>query len=191
MNPWRVASAILQAMKDNSSPLLTMARAVALFLGAFTLVNLLGELRGASFDANMWWIELAGLPRGVAVFILAAFAISMIVWSFAPRRRVINVALLITVLLFAFVDAARYYIVLARGEIRTSIPIPLSLLIASTLALLLSAQFRESRRASRPLFIGSFIAAAIVFPLLQVALFGVTDYRRSADVNVVFGARAS
>jgi vancomycin permeability regulator SanA len=34
------------------------------------------------------------------------------------------------------------------------------------------------------------VAAAIVFPLAQVALFGATDYRRPADVIVVFGAHA-
>jgi hypothetical protein len=165
-------------------------RGLALFLGTFTLVNLIGELRGASFDTNVWWIELAGLPRGISAFVLTAFAIAMIVWSFVPRRRIINIALMIVVPQFAIIDAIRYYIVLARGEIQTAIPIPLSLLIAMTLALLLAAQFRDPERASRQLFVAAFIAAAILFPLAQVALFGATDYRRPADVIVVFGARA-
>jgi uncharacterized SAM-binding protein YcdF (DUF218 family) len=34
------------------------------------------------------------------------------------------------------------------------------------------------------------LGSAIVFPLVQVIGFGSTDYRRSADVIVVFGARA-
>ena len=34
----------------------------------------------------------------------------------------------------------------------------------------------------------SFTLAAIIFPLAQISLFGFTDYRRPADVIVVFGA---
>src|SRR5207249_10994105 len=33
-------------------------------------------------------------------------------------------------------------------------------------------------------------AAAIIFPVLQVCFFGATDYRRPANMIVVFGARA-
>jgi hypothetical protein len=129
--------------------LVTVSRAIALFLGGFTLLNLAGDLRGTAFDANIWWIDLPGLPRGLSAFILAAFAVAMIVWSFVPRRWLINIALLFVVLLFAIVNTIRYYLVLGRGEIRTSLPIPLSLVIAAVVALLLVAQFREALRASR------------------------------------------
>lgn len=33
-------------------------RGMALLLGAFTLLNVLGELRNPGFDANLWWIDL-------------------------------------------------------------------------------------------------------------------------------------
>jgi hypothetical protein len=36
----------------------------------------------------------------------------------------------------------------------------------------------------------AFVASALVFPLAQIATFGMTDYRRPADVIVVLGAKA-
>ena len=40
-----------------------LPRGLALFLGGFALVNILGGLRSAHFDANLWWIDLRGCPR--------------------------------------------------------------------------------------------------------------------------------
>jgi len=37
-------------------------RAVALRLGGFSLLNLLGDLCYPHFDANLWWIDLRRLP---------------------------------------------------------------------------------------------------------------------------------
>lgn len=36
---------------------LAFSRALALFLGGFSLLNLAGELRFPGFDANHWWID--------------------------------------------------------------------------------------------------------------------------------------
>ncbi|MCU1228759.1 MAG: uncharacterized protein JWO97_1643, partial [Acidobacteria bacterium] len=66
---------------------------------------------------------------------------------------------------------------------------PLSLLIAAAMLAILVAHHlppRPNRRA----FIASFVVAGIVFPIAQIALFGLTDYRRRADLIVVFGAHA-
>lgn len=38
------------------------ARGIALFLGGFSLLNLVGEVRSPGFDANPWWIDLRLLP---------------------------------------------------------------------------------------------------------------------------------
>jgi uncharacterized SAM-binding protein YcdF (DUF218 family) len=156
-----------------------MTRGLALFLGLFTLLNLAGDSR---FDVNLWWIDLSPLlPRGVAVVTLAAFAIAMIALAFG-KRNAITTALTIVMLIASIANTIRYYVVLARGEIHTTIPIPLSLLISVALSLLLTPNVRQ------PLRLSSFIAAALIFPLAQITLFGVTDYRRPADVIVVFGA---
>jgi len=69
-----------------------------------------------------------------------------------------------------------------RGEIHSTFPIPLSLLIAAALAFIAIGDVRQ------PLRLSAFVIAALIFPLAQISLFGFTDYRRPADVIVVFGA---
>ena len=158
-----------------------MTRGLALFLGAFTLLNLAGDSR---FDVNLWWIDLSPLlPRGVAIVTLAAFAVAMIALAFG-KRNAITTALTIVMLIASIANTIRYYVVLSRGEIHSNIPIPLSLLIAIALGVILSRADGEGPVA----MIASFIAAALIFPLAQISLFGFTDYRRPADVIVVFGA---
>lgn len=157
-----------------------MSRGTALFLGAFTLLNLAGDSR---FDANLWWIDLWPLPRVAALVTLAAFAIAMIAFGLG-RRNAVTFALTIVMLFFAIANTIRFYVVLARGEIHSAFPLPLSLLIAAALCVVLWGGF-----SNPPLqVLASFLAAAIVFPLAQISLFGFTDYRRPADVIVVFGA---
>ena len=172
-----------------------VARGIALFLGAFTLVNLAGSLRGAAFDANGWWIDLWPLPAAIGDALLAVLGVTMVAWAFVPRasgpRALLGLASLVVVALFALVDAARFYVVLARGGMRTTVPLPLSLLVAATLVFLLIQQLRgPNLPTSRVAFAYAFVGAAIAFPLLQISLFGITDYRRPADVIVVFGAKA-
>lgn len=154
-----------------------MTRGLALFLGLFTLLNLAGDSR---FDVNLWWIDLSPLlPRPVAFVTLAAFAIAMIVLAFG-KPNAVTTALTIVMLIASIANTIRYYVVLARGEIHTTIPIPLSLLISIALSLILTRD--------QPFHVFGFIAAALIFPLAQISLFGFTDYRRPADVIVVFGA---
>jgi uncharacterized SAM-binding protein YcdF (DUF218 family) len=86
-------------------------------------------------------------------------------------------------------NAIRFYVVLARGEISSSLPVPLSLLIAAALATILAAHFRPPQDNCSAFAI-AFLAAGLLFPLAQISLFGMTDYRRPADLIVVFGAKA-
>jgi uncharacterized SAM-binding protein YcdF (DUF218 family) len=169
------------------------ARGIALFLGGFTLLNVAGDLRFAGTNGNLWWIDLWPLPLALSRAILIAFAIAMIAYAIAPRlsrlRLNINVALIAIVLVAAIGNTIRYYVILARGDVRTTLPLPLSLLIATAMLAILIAhhvQPRPNRRA----FVVSFVAAGIIFPIAQIALFGLTDYRRRADLIVVFGAHA-
>ena len=157
-----------------------MSRGLALFLGLFTLLNLMGDLR---FDVNLWWIDLWPLPRFVAIITLIAFGATMIELAFG-KRNAITTGVTIVILIFSIVNTIRYYVVLYKGEIRSSFPIPLSLLIAIALGVILS---RADGEGPVPR-LASFAAAAILFPLAQISLFGFTDYRRPADLIVVFGA---
>ncbi|HET7434848.1 MAG TPA: YdcF family protein [Thermoanaerobaculia bacterium] len=176
-----------------SAMLVPFARGLSLFLGGFTLLNLAGDLRFAGSDANLWWIDFRFLPVTVSRAILCALAALLIAYAFAPRprrwRRALTTALLAFATIVALGNAILFYALLARGAIRSTIPLPFSLLVALALIAILIAQFREPQ-AQRALFAMTFVAAGILFPLAQITLFGLTDYRRAADAIVVFGARA-
>lgn len=172
--------------------MLPIARGLALFLGAFTLLNLAGA------DANLWWIDLAPLPPSAARIVLAVLALALLAFALLPPmsgiRRAVTITLTAVALLAAVANAVRFYVLLHRGEFSSAVPLPLSLLVAAALALLIAAQGRARNAtdgaAHRPIIAVAFLGAAILFPLAQISLFGATDYRRRADVIVVFGARA-
>ena len=80
------------------SPLLPNAldwtRALALFLGGFTALNLLGEWRRPGFDANEWWIDIRAFPRGIGWTALALASVFLVAFAIQPtlqtwRRRVL------------------------------------------------------------------------------------------------------
>jgi uncharacterized SAM-binding protein YcdF (DUF218 family) len=165
-----------------------MSRGLALFFGLFTLLNLAGD---SAFDLNLWWIDLWPLPRIAATITLIAFSIAMLAFAFG-RSNAITLALTIVMLIAAVANTIRFYVVFARGEIHSNFPVPLSLLIAVALGVLVSAwgQAPSPVRGSQIEMVLTFLAAALIFPLAQISLFGFTDYRRPADLIVVFGAKA-
>ena len=66
-------------------------------------------------------------------------------------------------------------------------PVPLSLLIVAALGVILLPQHGQPTVRGT---VATVIVAAVLFPLAQISLFGATDYRRQADVILVFGAHA-
>ena len=48
----------------------SLARGFALFLGAFALLNVLGDLWRPGFDATLWWIDLRWLSVSSAKILL-------------------------------------------------------------------------------------------------------------------------
>jgi uncharacterized SAM-binding protein YcdF (DUF218 family) len=170
-----------------------IARGLALFLGGFTLLNLVGDLRFRGAGANIWWIDFPLLPPVMRQLLLALIAVLLLAYAFVPqvgRWRLVFAFVILGVAIFAAaVNAAGFYGLLWRRQIASSIPLPLSLLVAATLTLILIAHTcaPEDRVV---VFAAAFVLAAIAFPLAQISLFGLTDYRRPADLIVVFGARA-
>ena len=158
------------------------------------VANLVGDLRFARANTNVWWLDLWPVPlplERVLFFLLAAV---LITYASSPRAahrtRRAGSALLWLASAAAIVSAIRFYVALARREIHTSFPVPLSLIVAVVLIAAAVSYGKEHR--DRPLTIAAAaIAAAAVFPLLQVCFFGITDYRRPAEAIVVFGARAN
>jgi len=177
-------SSVLSPAKHNPPVLTATARGIALFLGIFTLLNLASDLRVAGESGNTWWISL---PPVVLGFV----AMTFITWAFTPHRaRLAMIAAVTVAIAGAAADAIRYYVVLARGGVRSAFPIPLSLLIVAAMVVVAIALAREPVRGRLRAVAIACAACAIVFPLAQIATYGLTDYRRPADVIVVFGAKA-
>lgn len=175
------------------------ARGAALFLGVMTLIGVIGELRGRTSDLSLWWIDLRDLDHPVRLGLLVTFATVAIAWAGAPRGSDRGGRIAAVVFfgfgILAVRDVTRFYDAANAGLIRPAVPVPLSLLIAVGLAALglVAArgllQWDPSRRRRLAGIMGAAVGWAVVFPIAQMLFFGTTDYRRPADVVVVFGAR--
>jgi vancomycin permeability regulator SanA len=186
-----------------------VARGLAAFFAGFTLLNLVGAWRSPGFDENIWWIDLRYLPAALAAVILAAVAVLLLAYAVRPavggRRRAATLAVTGALAAAALENVVAFYVVWRRGEIDPHVPLPLSLLIAAALGIVVwatatgspassarRAAWRRGRRGGRVSLIvaaGTLAACVVLFPLAQVFFFGTTDYRRQADVAVVFGAQ--
>lgn len=180
--------------------LLGCARGVALLLGVFSLLNMLGELRATGFDANIWWIDFRPLPRAVSNLLLICASALAAAFAIRPRmpvyRRWATAAVLSALIAVTLRNSLTFYVLFGRGRVASWFPFPLSLLLSFALmfvvALVLkqsSADPQSSRRINRAAFAGTSFLCIVGFPLAQVLCFGTTDYRRTADAIVVFGAR--
>jgi len=187
---------------------MTTIRAIALFVGAFGLLNVLGDVFRPGFDENLWWIDLRFLPVGMAEALLAMSAVALIAYAIRPAmtlgRAMITHALTAALLVFALLNVLMFYRLLLGGAFSTPLPVPLSLGTAVAMAAILYGMCKsELLTAERviPRTAGVknspaswwrwavvLAACCILFPLGQMYCFGKADYRRHADVIVVFGA---
>lgn len=180
--------------------LFAVARGLALLLGVFTLLNVVGEIRNPGFDANLWWIDVRfANPTGRSL-VLAATAIGLISFGayprWAPCRGWLLSLLILLLMGAAAMNSWTFYRLVAAGGIRSRSPIPLSLAVMALLGLLLwGVQFRPRVKSTSAfdyvVCAISMIIGAVSFPLAQMYCFGLTDYRRPADVIVVFGCRVT
>jgi vancomycin permeability regulator SanA len=170
---------------------------LALFIGGFALLNILGGLRSAHFDANLWWIDLRTLPPVIATPLLVVSSICLLGFAVWPPRSIWGRGLTLGCVgalgAVAVANTAQFYALLSRGAVKPGVPIPLSLLVSAGLALILVALWRGPvlKRSTRNL-LGTMAVAftcLAIFPLAQMFFFGKTDYRRPADAAVVLGAR--
>ena len=175
-----------------------LLRGAASFLGAFTLVGLIGELRGRTADTSLWLVDLHDVPSLVRIALLAAFGVLLIGWGArsAPgirwRRAVALICL--TFAIFASRDVLTFISTVDDGLVHPSIGVPLSAFTVVALVVLGIATLRmrptpvTAPRRTAFVLIGGAAGWAAVFALSQMAFFGTTDYRRSADAAVIFGA---
>jgi len=195
---------VTRAAKDDRRRLAShvFARGLALFLGVFSLANASAQLRGLPNTGDIWWIDLGVLPAWLAgVFGLLAAAL-LLAWGITPagsRQRLRATAVYAFVLAFvALVNALGFYRAWLSASIAPGLGVPASLIYAGGLAWIGREALRPvpagdqagprvSRRTRATFAVA--LALAMLFPVLQIAFFGTTDYRRPADAAVVLGAK--
>lgn len=180
--------------------LLGCARGVALFLSVFSLLNILGELRAPGFDANIWWIDFRPVPRGVSRWLLSAASALAMAFAIRPRmpvyRRWATAVVLSALTAVTLRNSLTFYLLFGRGRVASWFPFPLSLFLSFALVFVVALVLKQSsadprtyRKTNWAAYAGTFFLCIVGFPLAQVLCFGTTDYRRTADAIVVFGAR--
>ena len=199
-----------------ASWLATSARGIALFLGAFTLLNLLGNSIAPGFDLNLWWIDLRDLPPLIATPLLLAGGCALLAHGLGffqrrrgvpPRSQTSNIShdtppfflrlimqsLLLILALLAARNAFTFYKLAAAHIIQPHFYIPLSAFVVAALLLVCHAMGQHPIPAAnrRRRVALAFVCCLLGFPLLQILCFGGTDYRRRADAAVVFGAKVN
>jgi uncharacterized SAM-binding protein YcdF (DUF218 family) len=175
-----------------------IARILALFIGLFIAINLIGNMVWPGFDANVWWIHFSHwVPGWLAQASLAVSAVALIVFSFQNRQRgkrsrgIAVVAMVLAT--FSFVNILSFYWLLVKGRFEAGFPLPLSLFVCGALVWIARSAWSEPKTDGRPrwwLVTAGSICLFAGFPLALMLFFGNTDYRRPADAVVIFGARA-
>ncbi len=171
-------------------------RGVALFVGVFGLLNILGELRYAGFDANIWWIDFRFVDEWFGRSVLGLAAVFMLAFVVKPQlsswRRVVTLVLTIILYLVCIYNVVVFYVLLAKGRI-TGIWIPFSLFVSMAMEVVgIAVVVKRPPGGWRREWLITLVVlmfCAVGFPVAQMFCFGKTDYRRPADVIVVFGAR--
>jgi vancomycin permeability regulator SanA len=173
------------------------ARAIGLFFGLFSLANAVAAIRSGHTE-DLWWVDIGGLPTWVTSALWLA-AVLLVAYGIAPdmrpwRRRL--TALVGGVLsLVASGNAWSFYSAWRSGTIVPLVPVPFSALVALGFGLLTLVICRDRpgapmrTRGELVLVTALALLLAAAFPIVHVYTFGTTDYRRPADVAVVFGAR--
>lgn len=174
-------------------------RGLALFLAAFTLLGVVGELRGAVTDIGLWFVDLTDLARPLRLALFGALGGALLAWVVAgtpgPFRRRTTAAICLLFALLAGRDVVRFGEAVGSGLVHPATPVPLSLFVALGLVVLAVRVWRDrgvdapGRWRVRIAVAAVAIAVGAVFPVLQIGFFGTTDYRRPADAAIVFGAR--
>jgi len=175
-----------------------VARGLALFIGGFTLVSVYGSLRHAHADFTIWWVAVPAVGRFVAGLVLALAAATLIGYAAAPRmrrwRRWPTVGLCVALAVVTAWNGVDFYRAWQSGQLHPGLPVPLSFVVCVLFVFIAWAAFRppaprRRRLAAVAVLVLTAGACALLFPVAQVFFFGKTDYRRPADVAVVFGAQ--
>lgn len=177
---------------------LMVARGTALFFSVFSLANALGAALSRRSE-NVWWLDLSFLPGPLPWIAGLISAVVLLEFALRPRmefaRRQLTAGVCAALAAVALANSIGFYRAIAAESIEPGVPVPFSLVLAVLFAGLAAAVWRSGATETRRVhWIGvgaTALALVMLFPLAQVAFFGTTDYRRPADVAVVFGARVN
>lgn len=192
--PVRERSASLPTEGGIAGDLWFAVRVVSGWVGAMSIVNVVAGFRHG-VDANLWWLDLRFLPVTMRHVVMAALGTLLVTHAIRPARgwrRAASLAIVAAASAVAVLNVVTYYRAWHAGSIRDAAPIPLSLLVTGTLVSIGASIVRPRPAPGSSRAALAAAASALVLlglPLLQIAFFGTTDYRRPADAIVVFGAR--
>lgn len=180
-----------------STLLPSLARGPLLLFGAFLILNVVGEFLSPRFDQSVWITDLRAWPILLRALFLFALGTTLVVLaltkSTTPIFRTVSIFVLLVATLLALWQSLVFFRTWTNGSFEPGIPVPFTLLVALAFAglgyVLLKDKWQIVQLRWLP-FAAGLALAAIVFPLAQMAFFGKSDYRRSADAIVVYGARA-
>lgn len=173
----------------------SVSQAVALFVGVIALLDLIGDLRTPGLDATLWLLDLRRLPGWCSFTLFSVFSGVLIAHGVSPARARWRVNLTrtvaLTALFIALVNTLGFWRLVARHRLYAGFPITASLGIAALMALV-ALPLEPSESPKKPFYTvlsATLGLLALLSPLAIMVAFGRTDYRRPADVIVVFGAR--
>ena len=178
---------------------LAVSRGAALFLGLFTLLNLVGEVKHPGFDANLWWIDLRPLSQQQAQGLLALTGAVLMLFAMKPNLptviQLVTRFVVLTCAAFAAMNAYNFYLLLNQDKITSHFPVAFSLHVLALLVVIFAGLWGRqytSQFKTRDFFLGliTFVLCTVGFPLSQMYCYGNTDYRRPADAILTFGCRA-
>jgi vancomycin permeability regulator SanA len=173
-----------------------VTRGAAFFVGGFTLLNLLGEMKFPQYDLGTWWLDLRPLARPAARAVLAATGVLLVIFALYPRMNAFlrRTAAAGTALLAgaALWHTWRYYELAQAGRVHTDLPLPFSLHVAAVSVVvlpgLLTAWWERFEFAKDALFGLSTVALCVTgLAVAQLYCMGKLDERRPADAVIVFG----
>ena len=186
------------ALKQRNWSAAAVARGLALFIGGFTLVSVFGSLRHAHADFTIWWVAVPAVGRFVSGVLLVLVAAALLGYAVAPRmrpwRRWPTLGLCLAFAAITAWNGVGFYRSWRAGDVDPGVPVPLSFVVCALLVFIAWAALRppaprRRRLLAAAVLVGVAAACVLLFPVAQVFFFGKTDYRRPADVAVVFGAQ--
>lgn len=179
-----------------------VSRGVALFLGAWCLLDVWSDVRFPSAETNWIWIDLRPLPAIAARGGLSLLGVLLLYFAIgktlSPPLRGLSIGLTGALFGAALINTVQWYGAVSEGEIRSLVRVPLVLQTAAFSSVILAGLIAHASQEVTPPARKHWILAIVVFdvclvllPVTQILCSGTVDDRRSHDVLLIDLAAAS